>query len=186
MHKAGRHVLINGAGGCVGSIAVQIAKADGAQVTGIDSGDKLDMIKALGADQVIDYAQQDVTKSRERYDVILDVASTLSLSRCRPILTDDGMYVYIGHDHFGQAHGRIFGSVPHFFGLVARGRIDRHLPRFDAPGTSNQEKLAVLAALLDSGKLSPVIASTFSLGDISVAMRAMQEGKAPGRIVMTP
>lgn len=109
---AGQHVLVNGAGGCVGAIAVQIAKADGARVTAVDRGEKLAMIRSLGADEVIDYTHDDVARGAGCYDLVLDVASTLSLVGCRRVLTPGGVYVLIGHDHYGTASGRVLGSLP--------------------------------------------------------------------------
>lgn len=110
--EAGQSVPINGAGGCVGSIAVQIAKADGARVRVSIAREKLEMIRSLGADHVIDFTQADFTRRDERYDLILDVASTLSLHDCKRVLTPEGIYVFIGHDHIGRARGRFLGSVP--------------------------------------------------------------------------
>src|SRR5262249_1635608 len=106
---AGQRVLINGAGGCVGRIAVQLAKAQGARVTGVDRPEKLDMIRALGADEVIDFTRDDFIRGGTRYDFILDVASTRSLRECKRVLTATGVYWLIGHDHFGRAHVRILG-----------------------------------------------------------------------------
>jgi NADPH:quinone reductase-like Zn-dependent oxidoreductase len=184
--KAGQSVLINGAGGSVGSIAVQIAKADGARVTGVDSGEKLELIQLLGADRVIDYTKADFTQGRERYDLILDVASTLSLADCKRVLTPDGVYVFIGHDHFGKKRGRVVGSVPRFFGLIARGRFDDHLPKMNSERPNDRDAMAVLTALLESEQLTPVIARTFPLSEVLAAMRSLQEGLAGGRIIITP
>jgi NADPH:quinone reductase-like Zn-dependent oxidoreductase len=89
--RAGQHVLINGAGGCVGSLALQIAKANGARVTGVDHTSKLDLLRSLGADDVIDFTQEDFTRGSTRYDIILDVASTSTLSACRRVLTCAGI-----------------------------------------------------------------------------------------------
>jgi NADPH:quinone reductase-like Zn-dependent oxidoreductase len=184
--KAGQNVLINGAGGCVGSLAVQIAKADGARVTAVDCAEKLAMIRSLGADRTIDFAQEDFTTQRnERYDLILDVASTLSLTEAKRVLAPNGKYVFIGHDHFGKAGGRAFGSVPRFLGLALRGRFDAQIPR---PGVrpSRQDILGALKALLASGKLAPIIVKRFPLDEVPAAMRHLQEGRVLGRIVITP
>ncbi len=155
-------------------------------MTGVDSAAKLEMIQSLGADHVIDYTDADVTQGGERHDLILDIASTLSLTDCKRVLTPDGIYVFIGHDHFGKARGRILGSVPHFFGLIARGRFDDHLPKPNSERPSKQETMAVLSALLESGKLTPVIARDFPLSEVPAAMRCLQEGHAQGRIIITP
>src|SRR5687768_8027311 len=104
--QAGHRVLINGAGGGVGTFAVQLAKAFGADVTGVDSSGKLDMVRSIGADQVIDYMQEDFTQSGKRYDLILDVPGNHSFSALRRALTPKGTYVLIGHDRFGDSGRR--------------------------------------------------------------------------------
>jgi NADPH:quinone reductase-like Zn-dependent oxidoreductase len=95
----GQRIVINGAAGGVGSIAIQMAKANGAFVVGVDHAAKLDYMRSLGADEVVDYTRDDVTRIKEHFDLIIDVASTLSLSGCKRILRPDGKYVIIGHDH---------------------------------------------------------------------------------------
>ncbi len=185
--KPGQHALINGAGGCVGSIAVQLAKADGALVTAVDCAERLEMIRALGADHVIDYQREDVTKSSERYDYILDVASTLSFRDSKRVLTPDGLYNLIGHAHYGRVGGRLFGIVPQFFSLMMRAPFDRHLPKIDfkaLPG--KQQILSRLKTLLEAGQLTPTVARTFSLAEVPAAMRCLIEGQVAGRIVITP
>ncbi len=182
----GRSVLINGAGGGVGSLAVQIARARGARVTGVDHTDKLDLLRALGADAVIDYTREDFTRRGERYDLILDVASNLSLRACRKALTPDGIYVVIGHDHYGAAAGRVLGSVPRVLTLMALSPFVRQLPTsgFSAPGTG--EVMAQLAELLEAGKLTPVVDRAYPLGAVPEAMRDLQRGRNRGKLVITP
>ena len=124
--QPGQSVLINGAGGGVGAIAVQLAKAYGARVTGVDSAEKMEMVRSLGADHVIDYTQEDFTQGGERHVLILDVASNLSLSACKGALTPTGIYVLIGHDHFGDSAGRILGSLPRVLKLAALSRFVSH------------------------------------------------------------
>ncbi|HYW24907.1 MAG TPA: NAD(P)-dependent alcohol dehydrogenase [Terriglobales bacterium] len=184
--SAGRNVLVNGAGGAVGSIAVQAARAEGARVTGVDHGEKLEMIRWLGADHVIDYTREDFTRGGERYDLILDVASTLSLGDCKRALTPDGLYVMVGHDHFGEASGRVLGSLPRMLGLVARGRFDHHLPAPDLRMPARGDTVATLRALLDAGSLTPLVGRTFPLGEVPAALRSLQEGRVLGRIVINP
>ena len=184
--RAGQEVLINGAGGAVGSIAVQIARAAGAGVTGVDRADRLDMVRSMGADRVIDYAREDVTRGDRRYDLVLDVASTLSLRDCKRVLTPTGLYVLIGHDHYGAAAGRVFGSLPRLLGLVARARFDAHLPRPSFRMPDRHETLAFLGTLLESGELTPIVARTFPLDEVPAAMRCMQAGQVVGRVVITP
>jgi NADPH:quinone reductase-like Zn-dependent oxidoreductase len=184
--QPGHCVLINGAGGGVGSIALQIAKARGARVTAVDRADKLEMLSSLGTDKVIDYRREDFTRGDERYDLIIDVASTLSLKDCKRVLDPTGIYVIIGHDHYGAAGGRLLGSLPHFFKLVALAPFDRHLPTlsFSVPGKT--EIMAELKELLEAGKLTPIVDRTFPLSEARAAMRYLQDGGGLGKIIITP
>jgi len=186
---AGRNVLINGAGGCVGALAIQMARAQGARVTAVDSAGKLDMMLSLGADHAIDYAKQDVLQSGERYDFILDIASNLWFDVCAPILAPQGRYQPIGHAHFGKATGRmggrILGSLPVFIGLMLRALADPERRR-KARVPSRGEAMATFRALLESGQLTPVVARTFPLGEVTTAMRLMEEGRTVGRLIITP
>lgn len=185
--QPGQRILINGAGGGVGSIAVQIAKAAGATVTGVDGPMKQEMLRALGADQVIDYTRQDFTRLGECYDLIFDVASNLSLSDCKRALKPRGIYVLIGHDHFGKASGRVFGSIPRFLKLLAISPFVDHLPgemTFEPPAKA--DSLAILQELLATGKLTPVVDRTFPLSEVPQALSYLQAGEACGRIVITP
>ena len=161
--QAGQRVLINGAGGGVGSIAVQLAKTYGAHVTGVDSPQKLAMISALGADQVIDYTQEDFTRGDDRYDFILDVASTLALSDCKRVLTPAGTYVLIGHDHYGHVGSRTFGTQPGFFKLMARAPFDSQLPSLSFSLPSRQAVMTTLKEFLEAGQLTPLIDRTYPL-----------------------
>lgn len=184
--RAGQNVLINGAGGGVGSMAVQIAKAMDARVTGVDEARKAEMVLSLGADRFIDYAKEDFTHLGDRYDLILDVASTLRLADCKRVLAPAGIYVLIGHDHFGKAGGRVFGSLPRFLGLLLRSLFDKQLPRPSFSMPAKKESMALLQGLLEAGKLTPVIDRTFPLEDAAEAMRYMQAGLALGRIILAP
>ena len=116
--QPGQRVLINGAGGGVGTIAVQLAKAYGADVTAVDGTAKLDMLRSIGADQVVDYTQEDFTRSGERYDLILDIPGNHPWSDLRRALTPEGTYVLIGHDQYGAAGRRWIGSLGRFFKLL--------------------------------------------------------------------
>jgi NADPH:quinone reductase-like Zn-dependent oxidoreductase len=186
---AGKNVLINGAGGCLGSLAIQIAKARGARVTAVDCAPRLEMMRSLGADRVIDYEKEDVLHSGERFDFILDVASTLWFDVCAPILTPAGVYQPIGHAHFGRATGRmggrVVGSLPMFVGLLLRGLADAEKRR-NMKLLTKPEAMNTLAGLLASGQLTPVIARAFPLDEISAAMNCLEESKTAGKIVVTP
>lgn len=127
--RPGQKVLINGAGGAVSTFAAQLAKAYGAHVTGVDSTAKLDMVRAIGADRVIDYTQGDFTHSGEHYDLILDIPGNQSLSDCRRALTPKGTYVLIGHGQFGASGHHWMGSVPRALRLVALSPFVSQLPR---------------------------------------------------------
>jgi NADPH:quinone reductase-like Zn-dependent oxidoreductase len=110
----GRKVLINGAGGGVGALALQFAKAHGAHVTAVDSTGKLSMLRSLGADEVIDYTREDFTRRGVRYDLIFDVPGNRPFSAFRRALKPDGRYVPIGHESFGASGKRVFGTCPTF------------------------------------------------------------------------
>jgi NADPH:quinone reductase-like Zn-dependent oxidoreductase len=180
--QPGQRVLINGAGGGVGMPAVQIAKAYGADVTAVDSAEKLDMLRNLGADQVIDFTQEDFTQNGERYDLILDIASNRPFSAIKPSLTPKGTYVLIGHDHYG-ASGRVIGSLGHFLATAAvataqtRGR--------DKPDPiETRDPLVALTELLESGKVTPIVDRTYALSEVPAAIRYLEEGHARGKIVI--
>lgn len=184
--QPGHRVLINGAGGGVGTVAVQLAKAYGAHVTGVDGTEKLDFVRSLGADRVVDYTRADFTRSGERYDLIFDVASTLSLAGCKSSLTADGVYVLIGHDHFGRRGRRVLGSLPRVLRLMVLARFVRHLPTPGSPLPSKKDCMAALEELLASGQLTPVVDRAFPLSQVPEAIGYMAEGNPCGRIVITP
>jgi NADPH:quinone reductase-like Zn-dependent oxidoreductase len=165
---------------------VQLAKAGGAQVTAIDSAPKQPLLRALGADVVIDYRREDFTTGAERYDLIFDVASNLSYAACRRTLRPGGRYVLIGHDHFGRSGGRWLGSVPRALALAARSAVSPPLrPAFHAQIPGDQA-LPVLRELLAARKLTPIIAQTYPLSEARAALRHLMSGEALGRIVITP
>jgi NADPH:quinone reductase-like Zn-dependent oxidoreductase len=187
---AGRMVLINGAGGAMGTLAIQIAKADGAHVTAIDRAEKLPMMRSLGADRVVDYAQEDVLRGSERYDFILDVASTWWSDVCAHLLTPTGSYMPIGHAHFGKATGRmggrVVGSMPSFIWLLLKAMANPERRRNFKRMPSKPEAMATFKALLESGRLTPVVARTFPLAGVRTAMRCIEDPTIPGRIILTP
>jgi NADPH:quinone reductase-like Zn-dependent oxidoreductase len=184
--KPQQKVLVNGAGGGVGTIAVQLAKAYGANVTAVDSAEKLDMLQSLGADQVIDYTREDFIQGSERYDLIFDVASNLRFSDCERVLTATGKYLVIGHDHYGTRGHRILGSLPQMFTLMARAPFTNHLPDANVSMPNQKELMAVLRELLAAGKITPVIDRTFSLNEVPEALRYLMAGRVRGKVVVTP
>jgi NADPH:quinone reductase-like Zn-dependent oxidoreductase len=183
--KPGQKVLINGAGGGVGTLAVQLAKAHGANVTGVDSTEKLDMLRSIGADQVIDYTQEDFTQSSECYDLIIDIPGNHSLSACRGALTPKGTYVLIGHDHFGKLGHRFLGSLPRFLKLMVMSPFVSQLPDMSFSLPTKKDSMAVLKEFLEAEKLTPIIDRTYPLSEVPEAIRYLKEGNAQGKVVIT-
>jgi NADPH:quinone reductase-like Zn-dependent oxidoreductase len=180
--QPGQKVLINGASGGVGTFAVQIAKSFGADVTGVCSTRNLDMVRSLGADHVIDYTKEDFTKSGQRYDVILDNVANHSLSECRRVLNPKGKYVMIGGGGANEQG---------FFGVLARPLKAMILSKFVSQqmgmmmADANQKDLTILADMMQSGKVKPVIDRTYPLSQISDALRYLEAGHARGKVVIT-
>jgi len=180
--QPGQKVLINGASGGVGTFAVQIAKTFGADVTGVCSTRNVDLVRSLGADHVIDYTKEDFAKGTERYDVILDNVPNHSLSECRRILTPNGKYVMIGGG--GPNDSRWVGP----FGRVIKTMV---LSPFTSQkmgmmmADANGKDLTILADMMQSGKLKPVIDRTYKLNEVPAAIAYLEEGHARGKVVIT-
>jgi NADPH:quinone reductase-like Zn-dependent oxidoreductase len=180
--QPGQKVLINGASGGVGTFAVQIAKSFGADVTGVCSTRNVDLVRSLGADHVIDYTKEDFAKGTERYDVILDNVPNHSLSECRHILNPKGKYVMIGGG--GPNDSRWigpFGRVIH--ALLVSPFISQKMGMMMAD--ANQKDLTVLADMMQSGKVKPVIDRTYKLSEVPAAIAYLEEGHARGKVVIT-
>jgi len=184
--RPGQEVLINGAGGGVGSIALQLAKGAGARVTGVDSPHKLEHLRSLGADHVVDYTRDDFTRSGRRYDLVFDVASNLTLLTRRRVIAPGGVYVLIGHDHYGAARGRLLGTLPQALGQMALSPLVDHLPRPDLAPPRKAEAMAILTAALAAGQLTPVIDRSYPLEQTGAALRHLAGGDAVGRMVVVP
>jgi NADPH:quinone reductase-like Zn-dependent oxidoreductase len=185
--RAGDGVLINGAGGNVGTLAIQLAKARGAYVTGVDHTSRLDLVRTLGADRVIDYTKADVFEGSERYDVIFDVASTLSLRGCQRILNPSGIYTVVGHAHYGKAENRIVGSIPRMLALMVRASLGhQHLAKPEVRLPDRGDVMERLGLLMESGTITPIVAKTFPLSEVPAAIRCLEEARVQGRIVLTP
>ena len=173
-------VLITGASGGVGSYAVQIAKAAGAEVTGVASAAKADLVRELGADHVIDYASRDFADGSERYDVIIDIAGNPSVSRLRRALTSSGTAVITG----GEEGGSWTGSLDRQFRAVALSPFIRQRLTMIV-GTQTAADLEYLAGILETGALRPAMDRTYPLSQVPDAMRYFDAGKARGKIVIT-
>jgi NADPH:quinone reductase-like Zn-dependent oxidoreductase len=178
--EAGQHVLIIGASGGVGTFAVQIAKAFGAQVTGVCSTGKLDLVRSLGADHVIDYSQDDFSSAPARYDLILDIGGNSSLSRLRRALTPNGTLVIVGGENGGRWTGG-FGRQLRAVALspFVRQRLVMKIPK------ENHADLERLARLIEAGKLTPTVERTYPLEQAPDAMRHLQAGHARGKLAIT-
>jgi NADPH:quinone reductase-like Zn-dependent oxidoreductase len=181
--QPGQKVLINGASGGVGTFAVQIAKSFGADVTGVCSTRNLDMVRSLGADQVIDYTKEDFTKSDHRYDVILDNVANRSLSECRRVLKPNGIYVLIGGGGANENRWLGPGLTQAFKAMVLSKFVSQKMGMMLAE--LNQKDLTFLADLMQSGKVTPVIDRTYKLSDLPDAIRYLEEGHARGKVVIT-
>jgi NADPH:quinone reductase-like Zn-dependent oxidoreductase len=178
--KAGQHVLIVGASGGVGSFAVQIAKAFGATVTGVCSAGNVDHVAALGADHVIDYTSTDFAQGDQRYDVILDIGGNSTLKRLRRSLITAGVLVIVG----GETDGRLLGGSGRTVrALLLSPFVTQKLGSFVA--SENAADLAVLAGLLESGKVRPAIDRTYPLTEVPAAITHLVEGAAHGKTVVT-
>jgi NADPH:quinone reductase-like Zn-dependent oxidoreductase len=176
----GQRVLIIGAAGGVGSFAVQIAKAFGAHVTGVCSTTKVDLVRSIGADDVIDYTRDDFAGTGERYGVVLDIAGNRSVSHLRRALDPRGTLVIVG----GEGGGRWFGGIDRQLrASMLSPFVDQKLGTFVAK--ANGEDLVVLKELIEAGKVTPVIDKTYPLNEVPEAIRHLEEGHARGKVVIT-
>ena len=169
-------MLINGASGGVGSFAVQIAKAFGAEVTAVCSTQKMAMVRSLGADHVIDYTQVDVTKNGEHYDLILDAAAYRSVFDYLPILSNHGNYVLVG------------GSTVRFFQIMFFGALISKISQCKVQclaSKPNQKDLTILSNLLESGKISPFISQRYNLSEVPTAILELEQRQVMGKIAIT-
>jgi NADPH:quinone reductase-like Zn-dependent oxidoreductase len=178
--KAGQQVLVNGAGGGVGTYAVQIAAALGAEVTGVCSTRNVELVRSLGAAHVVDYTREDFTGGRSQYDVILDNVSDLPLTRLRRALAPKGILVLNG----GGSPGHVFGPVAGILrAVVANAFVSQRLRPL--PSRQNQAELLAVTGLIEAGKLMPVVDRTYPLADTAEGLRTVEEGHTRGKIVVT-
>lgn len=183
--EPGTRVLVNGAGGGVGSIALQLAKGRGAHVTAVDTTGKLELLRRLGADDVVDFTAEDFTARGARYDIIFDVPGDRPFAELRRALEPDGRYIPIGHDHYGRAGRSVFGLIPHFMGLMARGRFNRQLRGTGLPAPTRPEAMETLRRALEDGTLTPPVDSTWPLEEVTAAMRHMMNDELHGKVILT-
>ncbi|HET9300709.1 MAG TPA: NAD(P)-dependent alcohol dehydrogenase [Candidatus Polarisedimenticolaceae bacterium] len=180
--RPGLKILINGASGGVGTFAVQIAKARGAHVTGVCSTRNVEMVRALGADEVIDYKKEDFTKGDRKFDVILDNVGNRSLAECRRALVPDGKYILIGGG--GPQDQGVIGPMWKVAGAALKDRfVSQDMGFFMA--NMNGNDLAALADLIQSGRVSPVVDREYALDRVQEAVGYVEEGHARGKVVLT-
>jgi NADPH:quinone reductase-like Zn-dependent oxidoreductase len=178
--QPGQKVLVNGASGGVGTFAVQIAKALGAEVTGVCSTRNVDLVRSLGADHVVDYTEEDFTRSGRRYDLMLDVAGGRSWSECNRVLNRHATLVIVG----GPMRNRLIGPLGHIVrarlaGLLRRRKVVFFIAKLNKP------EMAVLRELLDAGQMKPVVERRYELSEIAAALQYVGEGHPQGKIVIT-
>jgi len=177
--EAGQHVLVVGASGGVGTFAVQIAKALGAKVTGVASTQKVDLVRSLGADHVIDYTRADITDDGKRYDVVLDIGGNRPLSRLRRVLAGDGTLVIVG----GEGGGRWTGGIHRQLGaMVLSPFVRQRLGTFIAK--SNRTDLDTLRVLIEAGSVTPAVDRVIALDRVPDAIRDLTGGRVRGKVII--
>lgn len=177
--RAGHRVLVIGAGGGVGHFAVQIARALGASVTGVCSARKVELVRSIGADDVIDYTHEDVAHRPQRYDVIIDTAGNRPLRLLRSLLTEQGTLVIVG----GEGGDRWLGGTDRQLRALVMSRFVRHNLR-SFIGVLSVEHLTGLKGLIEAGKVMPVIDRTYPLAETAEAIRHLTAGRALGKVVI--
>jgi NADPH:quinone reductase-like Zn-dependent oxidoreductase len=175
--QQGEKVLINGAGGGVGPFAVQIAKYFGAEVTAVDSTKKLDMLRSIGADHVIDYTKEDFTKNGQHYDLILDIAGHHSIFDYKRALSPKGIYAIVGGSRTTIFQAVFLGPLISMIGSKKMGLMTWK--------PNNKEDLALIKELIEAGKVAPVIDRRYPLSEVADALRYFEEGQPLGKIVIT-
>ena len=183
--RAGQRVLVNGAGGAVGVWAVQLATAFGARVSAVDVPAKLDLLRDLGAEHVIDCTRADFTTMGIRYDVVFDIVSRARFRQVRRALEPDGTFVLIGHDQYGSSGHRVLGSLGRMLPLLAISPVVPQLPGIRS-GPSREESWATVVDLLGSGRIHAVVDErTFPLEQAADAIDYITTGAAKGRVILT-
>ena len=178
--KAGDKVLVIGASGGVGTYAVQLAKALGAQVTGVCSTSKVDLVRSIGADHVIDYTRDDYTDGVKRYDLIVDIGGNSRLSRLRRALTPTGTLVIVG----GEEGGNLVGGFDRQLRALAMSPFVRQRLTMLA-SKERYVDLETLSPLIESGQITPIVDKTYPLADVPAAMAHLEAGHARGKIAIT-
>jgi NADPH:quinone reductase-like Zn-dependent oxidoreductase len=185
------HVVVNGASGGVGTFAVQIAKSFGAQVTGVCGARNVDLVRNLGADHVVDYTREDVTQSKDRYDLVFDTVGNHSLSKWRSVMASNGTFVSIAGlqpvtPWLGPLRSQVQIALASRFGEHRMVLVSRKVEKNNSLRlVVKKEDLRLLKELIEAGKVSPVIDRTYPLERASDAIRYLEEGRASGKVVVT-
>lgn len=179
--QPGQKVLVNGASGGVGTFAVQIARALGAKVAGVCGTRNAEMVRSIGADEVIDYRTEDFTRNGRRYDLLVDIAGSRTFRACRRVLTPKGSFVVVG----GPA-GRWLQPAGRMFAAMAAGPfVSQRVAMADAVGWARKKRnLVTLTELIEDGKVTPVIDRRYPFDELRAAVRYQEEGHAPGKVVV--
>ncbi|MEU5552561.1 MULTISPECIES: NAD(P)-dependent alcohol dehydrogenase [unclassified Micromonospora] len=179
--RPGQRVLVIGAAGGVGTFAVQIARAYGAEVTGVGSSTKVDLIRSLGAEHVVDYTREDVTRSPHRFDVIIDLIGDRPVNRLRQLLAPTGTLVLVGV----EKGGRLLGGFERNLITMLTAPFMRQRPVRPLSSIGRKSDLLALTQLVDAGRLTPVVDRTFPLGRTAEAFRYLADEHARGKVVIT-
>jgi len=180
--QAGQKVLVNGASGGVGTFAVQIAKSFGTEVTGVCSTHNVDLVRSIGADHVIDYTKEDFTKTDQRYDLIFDLIGNHSFSERRRILNPNGICVMAGVGGAGWRDGIAMRLAGELDAYVRSRFVSQKFVAYIAQ--FNKQDMTLLADLMQSGKITPVIDRTYKLNETADALRYLEQGHARGKVVI--
>ncbi|MEW9550428.1 NAD(P)-dependent alcohol dehydrogenase [Nonomuraea sp. NPDC050783] len=179
--RAGQHVLVNGASGGVGTFAVQLAKAFGGIVTGVCSPANVDLVRSLGADEVVDYTKEDFTRLGRRFDLVVDIAGSRRGSAYRRVLRPGGIHVQVGGrgSRWSQPMGRMFAT------MAAAPFLPHRVAITTGPWKETRRNLMTLTGHIEAGELRPVIDRRYAFDDIPAAVRYQEEGHARGKVVVT-
>lgn len=173
---AGQKILIIGAGGGVGSFAIQLAKRQGAHVTAVDNGEKVDLMRALGADQTIDYRQADIAQNGQRYDLILDMVGAQSVLKFKQMLADNGTYLVVGGTTMRILHTLIVGGVLSLLGNKSFGILG---------WDQSRRNMTAIMALVETDAIKPAIDKHYTLDKVPDALRYLGAGHAKGKLIIT-
>ena len=181
--QAGQKVLVNGASGGVGPLAVQITKSFGTEVTGVCSTRNVNLVRSIGADHVIDYTKEDFTKTDQRYDLIFDLIGNHSFAERRRILNPNGICVMVGVGGSGWHDGMVMRLAGELNAYLRSRLVSEKFIAYIAQ--FNKKDMLVLADLMQSGKMTPVIDKTYKLSETADALRYLETGHARGKVVIS-